>query len=94
MADLKAKRSGARVTPEIAAALAAEAERGYDLSQAARREGGRPSLEKGEGSSPRVSFRTTRTLYEAARTRAAAEGRSVSALARDAIARYMRDGTS
>jgi len=88
MANPKTKRSETRITPEIAAALAAEAERGYDLSQARRRESGRPSLAEGEGSSPRVSFRTTRALYEAARMRAAAEGRSVSALARDAITRY------
>jgi hypothetical protein len=91
VANLKSKQSGTLITPEIVAALAVEAERGYDLSQAARRESGRPSLAEGEGSSPRVSFRTTRALYEAARKRAAAEGRSVSALARDAIARYVQD---
>ena len=36
MANPKTKHSGTRVTPEIVAALAAEAERGYDVSQAAR----------------------------------------------------------
>jgi predicted HicB family RNase H-like nuclease len=67
--------------------LAAEAEGGYDLSQTKRQRLGRPSL--GSGVSPRVSFRTSRTLYEAARERAAREGRSVSELAREAMERYV-----
>ncbi len=94
MANLKTKHSGTKITPEIIATLAAEAERGYDLSQATRRESGRPPLAAGEGISPRVSFRTTRALYKAARTRAAAEGRTVSALARDAVERYIQNGVS
>jgi type I restriction enzyme, R subunit len=68
-------------------ALAAEAETGYDLSHAARRRSGRPSL--GSGVSPRVSFRASPTLYQAARDRAAREGRSVSDLAREAVERYV-----
>ena len=68
-------------------ALAAEAEAGYDLDQATPQRVGRPSLEAGV--SPRVSFRTSRTLYETARKRAAREGRSVSALAREAMERYV-----
>ncbi len=87
MADLKAKRSGQAITPELVAALAAEAEEGYDLSMARRRTVGRPSLD--EGTSPRVSFRATKELYQAAQERAAAEGRSVSALAREAVERYI-----
>ena len=35
MANLKTKHSGTRITPEIAEALAGEAERGYDLSREA-----------------------------------------------------------
>lgn len=81
-------RAGTEIAPEIADALAAEAERGYDLSKAKRRRVGRPSL-AGAGSSPRLSFRTTPELYRAAQERAKEEGRSVSDLAREAVARYV-----
>jgi predicted HicB family RNase H-like nuclease len=80
-------KAGDVVTDRDVQALADEAEAGYDLSQAKRRRLGRPSLEL--GISPRVSFRTSRTLYEAARERAAQEGRSVSELAREAMERYV-----
>lgn len=81
-------KAGEEITPEIADALAAEAERGYDLAKAKRRSVGRPSL-AGEGASPRMSFRTTPDLYRAAQMRAKKEGRSVSDLAREAVARYV-----
>jgi CRISPR-associated endonuclease/helicase Cas3 len=81
-------RAGDEITPEVAEALASEAERGYDLSKAKRQRVGRPSL-AGAGSSPRLSFRTTPALYRAARRQAKAEGRSVSDLAREAVARYV-----
>jgi hypothetical protein len=81
-------KSGEEITPEIADALAAEAERGYDLSKAQRQRVGRPSL-AGTGASPRLSFRTTPDLYRAAQRRAKEEGRSVSDLAREAVARYV-----
>lgn len=81
-------KSGQEITPEIADALADEAERGYDLSKAKRRRVGRPSL-AGQGASPRMSFRTTPDLYRAAQKRARKEGRSVSDLAREAVARYV-----
>jgi len=71
--------------------LAAEAEAGYELAQARPQRVGRPSLEAGV--SPRVSFRTSRTLYDAARERAAKEGRSVSELAREAVERYVAAGS-
>lgn len=94
MAKVKATRknprtkSGTEITPEIADALAAEAERGYDLSKAKRRPVGRPSLAS-SGASPRLSFRTTPDLYRAAQRQAKKEGRSVSDLAREAVARYV-----
>jgi len=47
MADLKAKKLGRAITPEMAAALAVEAEAGYDLSLAQRRRMGWPSLDEG-----------------------------------------------
>jgi hypothetical protein len=82
-------KSGVEITPEIADALAAEAERGYDLSKAKRRRVGRPSL-AGRGASPRMSFRATPALYRAAQKRAKEEGRSVSDLAREAVAHYLK----
>jgi hypothetical protein len=81
--------AGDEITPEVADALAAEAESGYDLSKAKRRRVGRPSL-AGAGASPRMSFRTTPDLYRAAQKRAEKEGRSVSDLAREAVANYLR----
>jgi hypothetical protein len=81
-------KGGDEITPEVADALAAEAERGYDFSKAKRRRVGRPSL-AGQGASPRMSFRTTPDLYRAAQKRAKEEGRSISDLAREAVARYM-----
>jgi hypothetical protein len=82
-------KSGLEITPEIADALADEAERGYDLSKAERRVVGRPSL-SGNGASPRMSFRITPELYLALKQRAEKEGRSVSDLAREAVARYVQ----
>lgn len=82
-------RSGSEVDPALVGALAAEAERGYDLARAKRRRVGRPSLGT-RGASPRLSFRATPELYRAAKRRARKEGRAVSELARDAVARYVR----
>lgn len=82
-------KSGIEITPEIADGLADEAERGYDLSKADRRLVGRPSL-SGNGASPRMSFRITPELYLALEERAEEEGRSVSDLAREAVARYVQ----
>jgi len=81
-------RSGDEITPEVADALAIEAERGYDLSNATRCRVGRPSL-SGAGASPRMSFRTSPDLYRAAQERAKKEARSVSDLAREAVERYI-----
>lgn len=81
-------KAGTEITPDIADALAAEAERGYDLSKAKQRRVGRPSL-AGAGASPRMSFRATPDLYRAAQKRAKQEGRSISDLAREAVARYV-----
>ncbi|HEY3112049.1 MAG TPA: CopG family transcriptional regulator [Chloroflexota bacterium] len=80
-------KGGDALTEQEIEALAAEAEAGYDLSRARRQRSGRPSL--GEGVSPRVSFRASPALYQAARDRAAREGRSVSELAREAVERYV-----
>jgi hypothetical protein len=82
-------KSGVEITPEIADALAVEAEGGYDLSKAERVRVGRPSL-SGAGASPRLSFRLTPELHRVAQERAEEEGRSLSDLAREAIARYVK----
>lgn len=95
MADLKRNRetlrsrSGTELGGKAADDLAREAESGYDLSKAKRRKVGRPPL-AGSGASPRFSFRATPELYKAARERAEREGRTVSDLAREAVARYVK----
>lgn len=80
-------KAGTVLTPAVIDALAAEAERGYDLSKA-ERVVGRPSLGRG-GTSPRLSFRISADIYDAARQRAAEEGRSISDLAREAMTRFL-----
>jgi hypothetical protein len=80
---------GTVLTPEVVEELAEEAERGYDLSKATRvLLVGRPSLGD-SGTSPRLSFRASPDLYEAIQERAKLEGRSVSDLAREALADYV-----
>ena len=83
-------KGGALLTEEDCEALAVEFEGEQDLSVWRRHYVGRPSLESGV--SPRVSFRASRKLYDAARERAAQEGRTVSELAREAVERYLSLG--
>lgn len=88
MATVKTK-GGTRLNRRRVEELATEAERGYDLSRAKRERvtGGRPSL--GEGVSPRIGYRVSGKLYEQARTKAKAEGRTVSEIARRALEDYV-----
>ena len=88
MATLKTK-AGTRLTRRRVQGLAAEAERGYDLSRARREtvRAGRPSL--GEGVSPQISYRVGGDLYAKARARARAQGRTVSQIARQALEEYI-----
>jgi hypothetical protein len=89
MARLRTKR-GTLLTKEKIDKLAAEAERGYDLSKGVReRVTGRPALGGGKGISPRIAFRAGPDVFEATQARARAEGRSVSELARDAMEQYL-----
>ncbi len=69
-------------------ALAAEAERGYDLAKARRVTLGRPSLGPG-GVSPRVQVRVDPQLAQALKARAEKEHRSVSDIARTALREYV-----
>lgn len=89
MANMSAKRQAARFNPAVIEALAAEAEEGYDLTQATPIHAGRPSLGRDTVPSPRISFRAPTDLYDALQTRAAAERRSMSELAREAVERYI-----
>lgn len=87
--DRRSRLTGGReLTPQLEKELAEEAERGYDLSEARTVYVGRPSL-SGNGASPRMSFRITPELYLALERQAAAEEKTVSQVARDAIARYI-----
>jgi hypothetical protein len=51
---------------------------------------GRPSLD-GNGASPRIGFRVPRELYDAAAERAIQEERTVSAVAREALEKFLAD---
>lgn len=82
-------KGGVELTPEVADALAKEAEEGYDLSKARWRPVGRPSLGD-EGPSPRINLRLPNDVYEAARLKAAERGESLSELVREAIRSYVR----
>lgn len=81
---------GTVLTPEVLDELAAEAERGYDVSKATIVPIGRPSLSD-SGESPRLNFRVPADLFEAAQLRADQEERSVSDLAREALRRFIDD---
>ncbi len=87
MAHVRRTKSGAVLTPEIEEGLADEAEAGYDLEAAVPRKIGRPSL--GRGVSPRLDLRIEPDLAEALHERAEEEHRSISAIARDALRRYL-----
>lgn len=87
MARVRKTKSGAALTPKVEEALADEAEAGYDLEVATPRRVGRPSL--GRGVSPRLDLRIEPDLAEALHERAEEEHRSISAVARDALRRYL-----
>ena len=87
MARVTRTKSGTVLTPEVEEELADEAEAGYDLEVATPRKVGRPSL--GRGVSPRLDLRIEPDLAEALHERAEEEHRSVSAVARDALRRYL-----
>ncbi len=84
------KGTGAILTDEMIDALAAEAEQGYDLSCSEIVHVGRPALDGGTSESPRITIRTAPQLYKAVQDRAAADGRSVSEVARDALEAYVQ----
>ena len=76
-------RQGRRITVEYAERAAEEA-----LTIARP---GRPALGNPGQHSPRVSFRVPEQIRRRAEQRAAAEGRTVSEIAREALERYLGD---
>jgi hypothetical protein len=67
--------SGERLTTNLA----------YEIVEDVRRAGGRPSLSGEAAHSPRIAFRVTTETRERAARVAAAEGKTVSQLAREAL---------
>jgi hypothetical protein len=80
--------TGLEITDEVAEELAEEFESDEPVVFTGIRLVGRPSLD-GNGTSPRLSFRVPRELYDAAAERAIAEERTVSAVARDALEKFL-----
>lgn len=91
MPDLR-NTEGKPITEETLGALAAEAEAGYDPTLLRPRRTGRPSL--GSGTSPRIQFRVSPRVYEAALRQAQAEERTLSELARSLLEVYVRGARS
>jgi CRISPR-associated endonuclease/helicase Cas3 len=87
MPDLRTVQ-GEPITDEMLEALAAEAEAGYDPATMRPRKAGRPSL--GSGTSPRVQFRVSPSVYQEAQEQARAEDRTLSDLARALLEDYVR----
>ena len=88
MTDYGKLKDGTVLTEEIAEQLAEEAEPGYDLSKGGRILG-RPSLTGAAGHSLRVNYRITSDLHDRALARARREGKTLSALAREALEQYV-----
>ena len=82
-------KDGTVLTPEVVEALADEAERGYDLSNATLEPNPYAGLSLRDHKSPRITYRVPSDLYERVRQKAKAEGRTVSAVAREALERYI-----
>ena len=80
-------KSGRVLKDRDIAALAREAEAGYDLTSAKRRRVGRPSLSL--GTSPRVQFRIEADVFEKAKKKAASESRSLSDVGRELFSDYV-----
>ncbi|MEU8266425.1 hypothetical protein AB0B89_04595 [Sphaerisporangium sp. NPDC049002] len=85
---------GNRITDEYVDDAIADVHRAIDEGRVPvpTGRGGRPSL-TGEGThSPKVSFRVPEELRERAKARAEKEGKTVSALAREAFEQFLRAG--
>jgi hypothetical protein len=92
MAEVKGVRlkSGKVLTEEDTERIADEIESDEPIVFTAMRPVGRPSLD-GNGTSPRLSFRIPQELYDATAERAIEEERTVSAVAREALEKFLAD---
>jgi predicted transcriptional regulator len=81
-------KSGEVLTEEDIEKIADEIESDEPIVFTGIRMVGRPSLD-GNGTSPRLSFRVPRDLYEAAAERAIKEERTISAVAREALEKFL-----
>lgn len=81
-------KTGLEITDEVAERLADEIESDEPVVFTGMRPVGRPPLD-GSGASLRINFRVPRDLYDAASERAIQEERTVSAVAREALERYL-----
>jgi precorrin isomerase len=81
-------KSGEEFTPELEEELAAEAERGYDLSKARRRVLKRPVLADGE-IRPQDTLLFSQVEFNAVCERAEDEGRPIDDVAREMLAERM-----
>jgi hypothetical protein len=79
---------GLELTPEVTDKIAEEAEAGYDLTKAVVYTRGRPSL-NGSGESRLIQVRVDDGLDDQIRTLAEEQGRTISAVVRDALRQYM-----
>ncbi|MEU8278541.1 ribbon-helix-helix protein, CopG family [Microbispora bryophytorum] len=85
------RRGGKRKKARGIRQLRVPAEHGARAGRAARRTVGRPSLTAPGRRSPQVTFRLSPEEKAAARALAEREGKTVSQLAREAFAQYLRD---
>jgi hypothetical protein len=81
-------KSGAELTPELEEELAAEAERGYDLSKARRHYLDRPVISEDE-KAPQITLTISPAELDALCKRAEEEGRRITDLAHEALRRYL-----
>ncbi|HVV91277.1 MAG TPA: ribbon-helix-helix domain-containing protein [Solirubrobacterales bacterium] len=83
-------KGGTVVTAEVEERWAQECEEGFDLSTWTTVRVGRPPLD-GERVSERITIRVPPDLYDAARSKAEKEKRSISNLTREALQRYVEE---
>ncbi|MEU4239233.1 ribbon-helix-helix domain-containing protein [Actinoplanes sp. NPDC026619] len=82
----KRTKDGTAFTPEMEAALLAEAEAGYDPEKLVpRKSAGRPSLSAGGGTSHRINVRVDDEIYDVLQRVARDSGRRPSELVREVL---------
>lgn len=79
--------SGAPITDELVARVAADSEKGYDVSELVRRRGGRPPM--GTGAASVESVRLDPDLRDALLRRAQQDDETTSSVIRKALREYL-----